>query len=146
MSQYWVANHPGSTVTSSEAEIIAVLGRNLESTSVAALIGAGSTILEALTSQIGTVAKAQNLGKVASTVAGAVDVKEIRWTSAVADPTRLMNVTISPTSRVLVTTAQATANGVVCGGGSTDTVGQIKLSMLTSTGGSVNRYILLYSS
>jgi hypothetical protein len=146
MSQYWVANHPGSTLTSSQAEYLAVFARNLESTSVAALIGAGSTILEGFTSQVGTVAKAQNVGKIASTVAGAVDVKAVRWTSGVADPTHFLVATISPTSRILVTTAKATDNGVVCGGGSTNTVGQIKIQVLTSTGGSVDRYILLYSS
>lgn len=162
MSQYWIANNPGSTVTSSQAEAIAVFGRGttstgvaaagaafdkgLESTSIANILASAATKLNALSSQISTVAMAQNLGKVASTVVGAIDVKEIRWTSGVADPTHFANITISPTSRVLVTTAMATDNGVVCGGGSTHTLGQIKIQVLTSTGGAVNRYILLYSS
>lgn len=162
MSQYWVANNPGSTVTSSQAEALAVMARGststgvaaagaafdkgLESTGVANILAAAATKLNGLSSQISTVAKAQNLGKIASTTAGAVDVKQINWSSSVADPTHLINVLISPTSRVLVTTAVATANGVVCGGGSTDTKGQIKIQVLTSTGGAVNRYILLYSS
>jgi hypothetical protein len=109
MSKYWIANNPGSTITSGEAESIAIIARN-------------------------------------ASTDGNVNVSQITWSSVVSDPTGLLSVTIAPTSRVLVTTATATANGVVAGGGSTDTVGQIKIQVQTSTGGTVNRYILLYSS
>jgi hypothetical protein len=39
MSQYWLADIPGTTISSSEGERIAVLGRTLGSTSEAALVG-----------------------------------------------------------------------------------------------------------
>jgi len=160
MSQYWIANEPGSTITSTQAANLASFARTLsgsgvsanigafgaalESTSVAAILAAGATKLNGLTSQISTVAKAQNLGKIASTLAGAIDVKTIRWTSGVADPTHFATITISPTSRILVTTALASANGVVVN--VANNKGQIKIQVKTSTGGTVNRYILLFSS
>lgn len=101
-SQYWIANNPGSTVTSAQAESVAVLGRNL------------------------TTGQSANIATIISTAnSGAVDVVQIDWTSNLSDPTHFLNITISPTSRILVTTAQATANGVIAGGGSTDTKGQI---------------------
>lgn len=121
MSQYWLANVPGSTLTSSQAEYIAVIGRNLAST-----------------------AEAKNLALVASTTVGQIVVSGVTITSAAADVSHVLSVGINPTSRIMVSTAMASANGVVCNVASN--VGQLKIRCYTTAGSYINRYILLFSS
>lgn len=108
MSQYWIANNPGSTLTSSEAERVAVVGRGLESN-------------------------------------GKISVAGVIISSAIADPTNVIMVNISPSTgatKVVGTTDGSTA---IAGAALTDS-GLISIQALTSTGGTVRRYIKIFST
>lgn len=105
MAQYWLADIPGTTISSSEGERIAVLGRTIASTSEAAVIGA---------------------------LAGSSNA--------------LLTFSASPSTslRSLVTTALASGEGVTVNVANNS--GYIGVNVQTSTGGTVKRYILLFSS
>ena len=72
MGQYWIADVPGSTVTSSEAERVAVLGRDLSSTTTAAAAAA-------LADAVATTAAAAALGAIGTTdmTASAVEIANV---------------------------------------------------------------------
>lgn len=140
MSQYWIGKNPGSTVTSGQAEAIAVLGRNLESTTIAANVAAGASKLSVLVSGVGSTKVAANLGRLGGTALAI----PIKLSSAVGDITHFMDITQSNSSRNIVTTALASANGVVVN--MANNVGYIRIKARGSTGDSLNRYILLFSS
>ena len=122
MSQYWIGNVPGSTVTSSEAERIAVVGRTVDSTTVAA-----------------------NMANVISTETGQINVAGVIVSSALADPTYILHIPIKPSTgatKVVGTTQGSTA---VAGAALSDS-GLISITCQTSTGGALRRYIKLYSN
>ncbi len=94
-----------------------------------------------------TTAKAATLVAVATTdtgiQAGYVDVSDIRITSSVADiGTAIINITVSPTSKILATTVNS--SGTI-GGALTDS-GLLKVNVKGSTGDDLVRYIKLWTS
>lgn len=146
MSHYWAFGVPGSTVSSSDAERIAVFARNMQDTSVAQKIAAASSKLAPLCTQLASVTVATNLGKIPSSgTAGAVVATNLIISSGVGDPVSVIDITISPSTgstKVVGTTAGSTA---VVGAALSDS-GLILVKGLTSTGGSVTRYIKLFST
>ena len=117
MSQYWIANVPGSTVTSSEAERVAVAGRTAASTITAANVAALGGTAVAIPIKV-------------STGLGAV--------------THFMDITVASSSRNMVCTALASSNGVTVN--IANNVGYLRIKTRGSTGDELNRYILLFSS
>lgn len=140
MSQYWIGKNPGSTVTSGQAEAIAVLGRNLESTTIAATVAAGASKLSVLVSGVGSTKVAANLGRLGGTALAI----PIKLSSGVGDITHFMDITQTNSSRNIVTTALASANGVVVN--VANNVGFIRIKCRDTAGSALNRYILLFSS
>lgn len=140
MSQYWIGKNPGSTVTSGQAEAIAVLGRNLESTTIAANVAAGASKLSVIVSGIGSTLVAANLARLGGTALAI----PIKISSAVGDVTHFMDISVASSNRNIVTTALASANGVVVN--MANNVGYLRIKVRGSTGDALNRYILLFST
>lgn len=117
---YWIGQAPNATVTLAQAIALANLmttGGNLSATGT--ITGAGAI------------------------TGSKIDVAQIALTSAVADlGTAVIDITLTPTSKILGTTARSTAT---VGAALTDT-GILKVTCKTSTGGSIVRYIKLWST
>ena len=99
--QYWIANHPGSTVSSSEAEVVAVLGRSTTSTAKAEILGV-------LAKRAGSTLVAANIGALGGTAVAI----PIKVSSGLGDVTHVIDLAQSGSSRNVVCTAAASSNGV----------------------------------
>jgi hypothetical protein len=123
--KYWLGNYSVTTLTAAQCEGLAIFARGLTT--------GASTNLGARAAQV-----------LNTTGAGQVLVSRVRVSSAAADVTAILSVEIEPTSRVLVSTALASSNGVVCNmAGNTGYLG----ILVNTTGGTpIKRYILLFSS
>jgi hypothetical protein len=124
---------PGTTISSSEGERIAVLGRNTTSTTVAVYSGV-------LAANISSTIVAANIGALGGTAVAI----PIKISSGLGDVTHLMNITQSISSRNFISTAAASANGVTVN--VANNVGYLRVKVLGATGLARNRYILLFAT
>lgn len=149
--KYWIANEPNSSITSSQAKYIAVLARNLESTTLAAKLGANTSRLAPLATNLASVTVAGYLGKNASTIAGGLETNKLIFSSKIADiASYVIDITQAPVSGVITTSTTGAAGGTAItftsevGAGVIG--GYIKIRLKTSTGGTVYRYLAMFTT
>ena len=128
MSKYWIANEPNSSITATQAKIVANVGRNISTTAIAV-----------------------NLGKNASTIVGALETNMLILSSKVADiASYVLDITQAPVSGVITTSTTGAAGGTKITFTSCVASGVIggylKIRIATSAGGTAYRYLAMFTT
>lgn len=134
-NKYWLGFLPESTMTSAQAMSVVTLGRNMATSTV-------GKILAAFANATTSTATASQLGAIASTNPGYIEVSTVKFTSGQADPEYVLDVDISAIEGVIGSTDRSTA---LAGAALTD-YGILKVKMKSTAGGTVDRYIKLWST